>query len=1017
MKKRLTLHISDSKSINFAHPNFKNIERRMNLNVEKNSCKELTGKKESPFRLIGYLKKQRRGSLAVANPFDELIDVIARELKKISAKEYNDDTSLANYLFEKINDNYISGRKVKLVELIFHILKKNQKSDNEVLILKLYFIKMEKLVSLLIPLKINISDMLSKLVCQIKCEKRNKNTILFKAGDTGEKLYMLLKGKVGILIKKEKNIECTPLEFIKLLILLYLYQEETLLIETVIKNKNIINIEENGIICLLNIFKFYYFLKENNRLTKNYYSLFDFIQNEHNLRVFIQNRYNYSPMLSFDLLNYEKTTIEQLFIFYCRKIKEINKSLKFGLTGSALIANFIKRQIKPSFANRPSTIEELLNYLKPYDEGKKRFKSEQEYYQKISYINEISHNKILATSEDKYIQRLDPEKLIESIRQDTINNSDPEDIISELNVKLKAFIYYEINQLYEGNIFGELALSDPKNKRTATIITKEECYFGTIIKQVYDLSLKAAQEKLRLRNVLFFTRGPIFKGLSNNIFLNKFFYTFKKKAYQKGDILFNKGEERKNIIFVEKGELELSRTMTLNDITNIINLLGGVLDDKYLTFLRNRYHHFNKYYYNYKFNIKLCVLKDKEILGLDDMTLDDKNIFDCRCVSTERTELYELDYNSFEEAKKYNIINNNIIEFVNTKRNLFIKILLEQRNALIAYELNKIKNSQNKDKILSEEKVVNKTNRNIVLPIAKNMKISNKRIILSYTQKNKGTEDFNTFKNKNSKIFQKLEKIERNQNMINTISTKDGENEKTSNNNYKKNENTRNISTSTDKNNTNDYYIIKDTNLKSINNRESKASFLKRNNKEKNKFNSINNNTYLNKFCKSYVRKIYHSRKKLVPYISYSHSKSSKGKIIPIVLKEYNKQYREVRNNNDLNNFYIENQNIFDYLLYNEDNYNINHGVKTARATLKNEKIFFEKKIKFPKLKKGNDNNNNNDTINSNNNSKGNQTDYSLFRLLENKNKNSNTIGIIDCLCLDNWEEKQQFQKNFFSEE
>ena len=109
--------------------------------------------------------------------------------------------------------------------------------------------------------------------------------------------------------------------------------------------------------------------------------------NNQTFHKYIQNRYNYSPILAFDVLNYEKTTIEQLYNFYSRKIKEISKSLKFGLTGSALIANFIKRQIKPSLASKPATIEELLNYLKPYDEGKKKFKNDQEYYQKISYIN------------------------------------------------------------------------------------------------------------------------------------------------------------------------------------------------------------------------------------------------------------------------------------------------------------------------------------------------------------------------------------------------------------------------------------------------------------------------------------------------------------------------------------------------------------------------------------------------------------------------------------------------------
>lgn len=1021
MQKRLTVALTDSKSIKFDHPEIKNIEKNINPNNDKNN-KNISENKETPFKLVGFLKQQRRSSLTVINPLDELIDAISKDLKLVKTKDYNDDVFLANSLFEKANDNYINGRKVKLVELVYHILKKNQKNENEVLLLKLYFIKMEKLISLLVPLKINISDMLAKLVCQIKCEKRNKNTILFKAGDTGEKLYMLLKGTVGILIKKEKIIECTPLEFIKYLILLHLYQEEALLYESIIRNKNIINIEEKGIITLLSIFKFYYFLKENNRLTKNYYSLFDFIQGEPRLRLFIQNKYNYSPMLAFDVLNYEKTTIEQLYNFYSRKIKEINKSLKFGLTGSALIANFIKRQIKPSLASKPATIEELLNYLKPYDEGKKKFKNDQEYYQKISYINEISHNKILSTSEEKYIQRLDPDVLIESVRQDTINFYDSFDVISEQNIKLKAYLYYEINQLFDGNIFGELALSDPNSRRSATVVTKEDCYFGTLIKQVYDLSLRAAQEKLRLRNVLFFTRGPIFKGINNNVFLNKFFYTFKKLTYQNGDILFKKGEERKSIIFVEKGELELSRNMTLNDITHIINLLGGILDDKYLTFLCNTYYQFNKYYYNFKHNIKFCVLKDREIIGLDDMTIDGKNIFDCKCVSTEKTELYELEYSSFEEAKKYNNIKNNIIEFVNTKRNLFIKILLEQRNALIAYELNKIKKSHSKIKSLLEQKPKDKMNKNLFLPMTKNVKLSNKKIILSYNQKNKAYEDLNLFRYKNSRSIPKLDKIERSKNSIYTL-----ENEKNSSN--KVNINIKQLSLS-DKSNKEIYSLsVRNNRAKVINSKNKnqnnliiKKSLFNRNSTNYENNNSNRQNTYFNKVGNSYVRKIYHSRtrKKLVPYISYSNPKKVKGGVTPMIIKEYHKKYPEMRNNIDANNFYLENQNIFDSLLNNEDKINLRYDSKTARTRIKsNKEDIISKNIIYSndsiKQEKNNEDNNYIGNI-SNYNSIGNQTEYNFYKIHEKKNNNYNAVGIIDFLCLDNWEEKLQFQKNFFSE-
>ena len=1024
MKKRMTITIPDSKLLLFQNQEIKNIEKNLKISKNERISKNKNNKKKYTFKLIGFLKQQKRSSVTILNPLDELSEEISKELQSINTKDYKDDNFMSNFLIEKLSEHYINGKKIYLVEIIFHILKKNQKNENEIQILKLYFLKMEKLISLLLPLKINLNDMLMKLVCQIKCEKRAKNTILFKAGDIGEKLYILLKGNVGILITKEKTLECKPLEFIKYLILLYLYQEENLFNETISKNKSIMNIDEKALLCLLHIFKFFNFLKENNRLNKSYESVYDFIQGENKINEFIQKKFNYSPIMSLDTLNYERTTIIQLYLFYERKIKDIKKNLRFGLSGSALIANFIKRQLKTSLANKPQTQEELINYLKPYDEGKKKFKNEEEYFQKISYINEISHNRIESTSEEKYIQRLDPDTLYESIKEDTKNFVEENDLVLELDDKFKVFIYYEINQLFAGSIFGELALSDPNSKRTATIITKEECYFGTIIKQVYDLSLRAAQEKSRLRNVLFFTKGPIFRGISNNIFLNKFFYIFKKCSYKKGDILFRKGEPRKSIIFVIKGELELSRNMTLYEITKLINLLGGVLDDKYLIFLCNTYYQFNKYYYNYKHNIKCCVLKDKEIIGLDDLTINDINIFNCKCVSTEKTELYEIDYNTFKEAKKYSKIRDNIIDFVNTKRNLFIKILLKQRNALISNELNKIKKSQLKPKNTTDIISSKKPSKNIFIPITKNEKFSEKKIIISNELKTNCDDNIIIFGNKNSKSFQKSEKIN-----LNLFSTHDADYEKSGSSRMNVKQFSLSVKSNTINNNSNLLSSIKSYKTKenkNFPNLKMNKTFFNRNlilsrdylyNNSTQVISSnknYNNISSFNKTSKPFISKIYHSRtrKKLIPFCSYSNSNKIKGEVTPLIFKEYHKKFPELRNNIFTNNFYIENQNIFDSLLSNDNRDNLNFISKTARSKSKDDKEMIFENNKFISSYNSKDNEKN--EINATSYNKGNQTENNFFK--KPKKIVYKPAGIIDFLCLDDWEEKEHFQRNFFSE-
>ena len=211
----------------------------------------------------------------------------------------------------------------------------------------------------------------------------------------------------------------------------------------------------------------------------------------------------------------------------------------------------------------------------------------------------------------------------------------------------KYYSYFEVNKLKDGNIFGELALINPSKKRTATVIIREDCHLGVLNKESYDISIKNAQHKLRVRNLAFFINGPIFNGIANNYFLKNYFFRFKKKVFKSGEVLFHRGEIRTKIFFIINGELQLNAKMTLKKLTEIINYLsdGKKIDDGGLSkkYCRESFQ-FKRFYEDIKKTFRLYVLKDKEICGLDDMTENNIYLFDCVCVSLEPTEVYELDY-------------------------------------------------------------------------------------------------------------------------------------------------------------------------------------------------------------------------------------------------------------------------------------------------------------------------------------------------------------------------------------
>ena len=239
---------------------------KQNKSEEKNIISKSTNvsnKYISPFKIFALLKKQKeqkkKEEPEEENPLDILISNLTTDIQTLRTIDYSDERNLEKLYLQKENQCILNNKKIPFEEVIYHALKKNKKNERDILILKLFFMHMEKFMSLLLPLKVNLNDLLIKLLYKMKCDKRNRDTILFRAGDIGQKLYILIKGHVGIITKKEKNIECTPFEFIKYLIVLHLFQEDIFMNEIIAKNKNIINIEEETIINLFQIFKIFFF--------------------------------------------------------------------------------------------------------------------------------------------------------------------------------------------------------------------------------------------------------------------------------------------------------------------------------------------------------------------------------------------------------------------------------------------------------------------------------------------------------------------------------------------------------------------------------------------------------------------------------------------------------------------------------------------------------------------------------------------------------------------------------------
>lgn len=985
----------------------------------------------------GYLFARRKSNtnLDFLNPLEDEIQKISKELSKKKKSAEIDNNKLLSLVEEdmqkiqnSINEYNLSleyENKISVLDLICYILKKNTKKVIENEILKIYFIKNEKLVALFKPLNISLNDMFSKLVGHIKYEKKLKDNILFKEGDKGDKFYIILKGEVGILIQQEKIVSCSLMEFIKCLMILYLFQEKSLVNKMIMNNRDLLKFDERSFQTYMDAFKYYNFFKEYTFLKKQYKDIIDFTVVEKDIDKYINKKNDCSLHECFGNLKIANNNAEKMYKFYIRMIAEIKNIFSLEAYDFEAVS-----KLKSSLINYPMNISELGSMIQSREYDINRLKSP-EFLEKINNTNEISSHLIYSCSVSNYKKRLCFEGVIEMVREDAKTYFPIYDNMDNF----KYYNYNEINHLKDGNIFGELALINPSKKRTATIIIKEDCHLGILNKEIYDLSIKSAQHKLRIRSLIFFLQGPIFNGVSNNFFVNNYFFRFHKKVFNCGEVLFHKGEPRTKVFFIIRGELQLRSKMSLKKISQVIEHLNdgidaddGGLAKKYC----KENVEFRQFYAQAIKMLKIYVLKDKEISGLDDMVENDIYLFDCVSVASDGSEVYELDYKIYEEALRERVIRENNNEYVLKKKEILISRLYKQRDSIAKNEYERIKAFS-----LNPNLNPNNNSKEKTIEYNGNVKSMNYFISLSSTYSsniNKNGPSFleesligNT--NTNSSIFQSKQLPSINRRNI-TLTSYTEVNRNRSN---KKQNQYQAIKT--ESNEANSLFSVKDSGKKPVKLKESSImmkgrslaylpSNIEKTFRNDNRINMSRIASYVNNNTKKEYISLPKNNHKLVRPIQdkllKSQMKHMKKKITTpnLLMKEFTKKYIEpiiIPCKKD--KFQFDNQRIFEPLLKNkkfkiDQNKFFNIAIKQSLNFNQSKTNENTKESRNLKINNGININDLDyeDSVSSNRNKKKyNKSSVKKKKIItdhimDEKFKN---YCFIDCLCLDNWEENK----------
>ena len=525
----------------------------------------------------------------------------------------------------------------------------------------------------------------------INYEKYSARKLVMKYGERGDKFYIILHGLVSILIPIKLNVKITYNEFCRYIALLILYQEYELAKMAIRENKHIYNIDLPDIKFIMQ------YLNKNNEeeasgkeenLPRGGY-LFS-RKNIKSSKNIIPQKYN-SKMDNEFLKTIKKEDRQRKKYINVEKMIENENASKID----AFMSKYLKRS---EFS--------LYQKLKEKDEDSSESEKEEEITPDV-YINRINNFLInnkrtnKQESNNNMKSHIYYRKMASKDLNTLINDEDNLDILSN-NHRNRVYIYeyQEIIQLETGQMFGDTALNTNIPRRTATVISVTDSYFGYLKRDVY-VTIKGSNDKYKKNMANYICHTAIFRSINFKTIEDKYLPYFAFKDAVKDEVIIQKGKINNNIIIIKNGAFEISFQSKLKDVFNLMNYycenFTDLYDKKYelSEFLLRKIYKLNENIRKIEklfgderdivFDQKLFLINSSSIFGLRETEKkegEDKfsSFFDIKCTSSESQyvllgkrifykQLYATDYKVKEETKLY------VKEFVEKTINRLVHIL------------------------------------------------------------------------------------------------------------------------------------------------------------------------------------------------------------------------------------------------------------------------------------------------------------------------------------------------------
>lgn len=123
--------------------------------------------------------------------------------------------------------------------------------------------------------------------------------------------------------------------------------------------------------------------------------------------------------------------------------------------------------------------------------------------------------------------------------------------------------------LTDGAHFGELALMKGHGKRSATVVTREDCKFLVICEKDYNATLRRMQKEELNKRVGVLDKIPMFQTPEwTGELLKEMSYVLAEQKFAMDSTLFTQGDKAQHVYFIVRGELVMTKQIT-DPITHV----------------------------------------------------------------------------------------------------------------------------------------------------------------------------------------------------------------------------------------------------------------------------------------------------------------------------------------------------------------------------------------------------------------------------------------------------------------